>query len=79
MAQEFTIKTWACQCGYIQDFEGKGCPSCGLKGGLAQVMDENKKIKVHLVDEAEIDVLEVSPEEKNRLKAQRKKDLAALK
>lgn len=79
MAQEFTIKTWACACGYRQDFVGVDCLSCGLKNGLKVEVDNTKKIKVRVLEPADVDALEVSDEKKIELKAQLPKALADMK
>lgn len=78
MAQEYKLKTWACNsCGYHQDFEPTAenmaihypavavntCPACGA--ALAKETDVAKKVTAKILDDAEIDVLQKTEKDVN--------------
>ena len=63
------IKTWACICGYHQDFQSKIllCPSC-KKDNLFLETDLTKKAAVNILNIKDIDV-EISNIEESKVKS----------
>ena len=82
MAKEFYVSTWGCLCGYVQDFEPTKknnaihfpevavgtCPSCGDKETFTPIINNEKKVKIRVLEEADIEAMDLHSSEKSRMK-----------